>query len=209
MLDIHNRNFRAAFFITFFVVTILSFFLYNIINNFVFSKQKNIILKRKNIDLKEKMLERSDMLFLNDYIDMGVYTEQKSMIISDLKEDYKKAVNICETALATKEKEFDPLDRLRFSLSVSNVTLSVRYIFLKSLKYIKTITNFLHSNVYKKKEDYFLVLNERLIDRKLENIFSSFKDSASNVLFNSFLFSIFNFIGFDMSKILVNRERLF
>ena len=202
MLDNRNQNFRAAFFMIFFIVTILSFFLYNAINNFIFSKQKNIVLKRKNIALKEKMLERSDMLFLNDYIDADVYTIQKSIIISDLKEDYKNAVDICETALATKEKEFDPLDKLKFSLSVSNATLSIRYIFLKTLKYIKKITNFLHSNVYKKKEDYFLVLNEGQIDRKLENIFSSFKDSALNVLSNSFLFSIFNFIGFDMSGFL-------
>ena len=202
MLDIRNRNFRTAFFITFFIVTILSFFLYNVINNFVFSKQKNIILKRKNITLKEKMLERSDMLFLNDYIDTDVYAEQKSMIISDLKADYGKAVNICKVALATKEKEFDSLDKLKFTLSVSNAALSIRYILLKTFKYIKKITYFLKSNVYKKKEDYFLTLNEEQINRRLENIFLSFKDSSLNVLFNSFLFSIFNFVGFDVSGLL-------
>lgn len=207
MLDIRNRNFKIAFFITFLIVTILSFFLYNVINNFIFSKQKNIILERKNIALKEKMLERSDMLFLDDYIDMDVYTEQKSIIISDLREDYKNAVNICETALATKEKEFDLLDKLKSNLSLNNHTLSIRYFLLKALKYIKVVTNFLHSNVYKKKEDYFLVLNESQINRKLENIFLSFKDSSLNVFFNSFLFSIFRFFGFDMSGLLTLGDR--
>ena len=199
-----SNNNGASFFITSFIIIIFLFFLYNGINNFVFSHQKGVIMKRKNISLKEKMLERNEILFFNNYIDKNIYIEQQSKIISDLKGEYKNITDVCEKALATEEKNFNILGKLKSNLSMANATLTIRFIVIKSLKGIKAVTDFISSKVSKKKEDYFLVLNKEQINKKLESVFLSFKDYSFDTFFNGFLASIFKIVGFDITGFLTN-----
>ena len=100
----NKKNRLSEFLIISFILLIVLIFSYTMINNFVFFRQRNLIINSSNISLKQKMLERNEYLFFNDYIDKDIYTDQQIKIVSELKEEFNNIIEICQNALNTKKK---------------------------------------------------------------------------------------------------------
>lgn len=195
----NKKNRLSEFLIISFILLIVLIFSYTMINNFVFFRQRNLIINSSNISLKQKMLERNEYLFFNDYIDKDIYTDQQIKIVSELKEEFNNIIEICQNALNTKKKIFDILNKLNNNLIVTKGILSVRFIFIGLLKHSKTIVNFFKKLSFREKKDYYLNLDEKKANEKIKNVLSDFNETSSNLFFNGFIYSIFHLVGFNYS----------